>query len=205
MATYRIAVLGAGKIGGTLGKKWATAGHAVAFGVRDTESMHARALQAELGQFVSIGTLAQALVGAEVVLFALPGEMMEEVIARYAAQLEGKILMDAANNLSGGPVNSLTAFRAHTPHASVYRAFNSYGWENFAETLYAGVQADLFYSGPAGETGAVVEQLISEIGLRPVRVGDTDQADLIDGLLLVWFALSPRQGTRHLTLKLLTR
>jgi predicted dinucleotide-binding enzyme len=205
MATYRIAVLGAGKIGGTLGKKWATAGHAVTFGVRDHSGTRAQALQAELGNLVSIGTLAQALEGADVVLFALPGAIMEEVIALHAPQLEQKILIDAANNLSGGPVNSLAAFRAHTPHASVYRAFNIYGWENFADTLYDGIPADLFYSGPDGATGAVVEQLISEIGLRPVRVGDTDQADLVDSLLRFWFNLSQRQGTRHLALKLLTR
>ena len=31
MATYRIAVLGAGKVGGTLGKKWLAAGHEVTF------------------------------------------------------------------------------------------------------------------------------------------------------------------------------
>ena len=93
-----------------------------------------------------------------------------------------KILIDAANNLSGGPTNSLAAFRTHTPHASVYRAFNTYGWENFADPLFDGVQADLFYSGP-DDTSRVVEQLISEIGLQPVRVGDADQADVIDGLL----------------------
>ena len=31
----KIAVLGAGNIGGTLGKKWLAAGHEVVFGVRD--------------------------------------------------------------------------------------------------------------------------------------------------------------------------
>ncbi len=205
MATYRIAVLGAGKIGGTLGSKWIAAGHAVTFGVRDPLSARNQAFKAELGNSVAIGSPTQALESADVVLFAIPGTTMEETIALHAAQLENKILIDAANNLSGGSTNSLAAFRSHTPHASVYRAFNTYGWENFADPLYDGVQADLFYSGPAGETLAVVEQLIDEIGLRPVRVGDTDQADLVDSLLRFWFTLSQRQGTRHLALKLLTR
>lgn len=205
MTTYHIAVLGAGKIGGTLGRKWITAGHTVAFGVQDPSSERNQVLKTELGKHASVGSLAQALEGADVVLFAIPGTTMEETIASHAAQLENKILIDAANNLSGASANSLAAFRTHTPHASVYRAFNTYGWENFADPLYNGVQADLFYSGPDGEPRAVVEQLIGEIGLRPVRVGDADQADLVDSLLRFWFTLSQRQGTRHLALKLLTR
>jgi predicted dinucleotide-binding enzyme len=83
--------------------------------------------------------------------------------------------------------------------------FSSSSWENFADPLYQGVPGDLFYSGPAGSSQTVVEQLISEVGLRPVRVGDADQADLVDSLLRFWFTLSHSQGTRHLALKLLTR
>ncbi len=205
MATYRIAVLGAGNIGGTLGRKWVNAGHTVTFGVKNPSGERAQALQTELGTRAAIGSLAQALQGADVVLFAIPGAVIEETIVAHAAQLDNKILIDAANKLSGGPMNSMATFQAHTPHAHMYRAFNSYGWENFADPLYNGVQADLFYSGPDGEARAVVEQLIGEIGLQPVRVGDTDQAAVVDGVLRLWFTLSRSRGSRHLALKVLAR
>jgi 8-hydroxy-5-deazaflavin:NADPH oxidoreductase len=205
MATYRIAVLGAGNIGGTLGRKWVNAGHTVTFGVKDPSGERAKALQTELGTRATIGSLAQALQGADVVLFAIPGRIMEETIIAHAAQLDNKILIDAANKVSADPMNSVATLQAHTPHAHVYRAFNIYGWENFADPLYNGVQADLFYSGPDGETRAVIEQLIGEIGLRPVRVGDTDQAAVVDGVLPLWFTLSRSRGSRHFALKLLTR
>src|SRR5207245_3286353 len=39
-----IAVIGTGNIGGTLGRKWAAAGHEVAFGVRDASSPRHQAL-----------------------------------------------------------------------------------------------------------------------------------------------------------------
>ncbi|HEY0757493.1 MAG TPA: NAD(P)-binding domain-containing protein [Ktedonobacteraceae bacterium] len=205
MATYRIAVLGAGNIGGTLGKKWLAAGHQVVFGIRDPASLHIQALEAGLGASIASGSLAQAIEGAEIVLFAIPGGIMEETIIQHAAQLDGKILIDAANNIRGSSTNSMAAFRAHTPRSAAYRAFNTYGWENFADPSYQGIQADLFYSGPDGEPRVMVEQLISEIGLQPVRVGDTDQADLVDSLLRFWFTLAQRQGSRHIALKLLTR
>ncbi len=38
MTSLRIAILGAGDIGGTLGRKWARAGHTIAFGVKNPAS-----------------------------------------------------------------------------------------------------------------------------------------------------------------------
>ncbi|HEV2582554.1 MAG TPA: NAD(P)-binding domain-containing protein, partial [Ktedonobacteraceae bacterium] len=57
----KITVLGAGNIGGTLGRKWATAGHQVAFGVSDPNGERAQKLRGELGDTVSIGSVAEAL------------------------------------------------------------------------------------------------------------------------------------------------
>ena len=65
MATYRIAVLGAGNIGGTLGRKWVRAGHTVTFGVKDPAGDRAQALKAELNGQATIGTPTKALDGAE--------------------------------------------------------------------------------------------------------------------------------------------
>jgi 8-hydroxy-5-deazaflavin:NADPH oxidoreductase len=143
MAELRIAVLGAGNIGGTLGRKWAAAGHKVAFGVTDPASERAQSLRAELGNKVTIGPVASALAAGDVVVMAFPGTAMDETITTYAAQLDGKIIIDAANRMGGGPMNSFATFQARTPHARVFRAFNSLGWENFADPVFNGVQADL--------------------------------------------------------------
>ena len=153
-----IAVLGAGNIGGTLGRKWSAAGHQVDFGVSDPNGKKAQALRAELGDKVTIGSVADTLgTNADVVVMALPGTAMDETITSYAAQLDGRIIIDAANRLGGGPMNSLATFRERTPRARIFRAFNSLGWENFADPLFDGVPADLFYCGPEGEGGSVIE------------------------------------------------
>ena len=73
-----VAVLGAGNIGGTLGKKWSVAGHQVRFGVNDIAGKNAQALRAELGDGVVIGTIGDALQGdLDVVVIALPGKIIE--------------------------------------------------------------------------------------------------------------------------------
>jgi predicted dinucleotide-binding enzyme len=207
MAEFRVAVLGAGNIGGTIGKKWVAAGHKVTFGVNNPSGAKAQALRAELGERVTIGTTAEALAAGDVVLMAIPGGTMDETIKANAAQLDGKIIIDAANRMGGGgPMNSFATFQAHTPRARVYRAFNSLGWENFANPVFNGVQADLFYCGPDGEGRQVVEQLIADVGLRPIRLGDVDQVGLVDSILPVWFTLAQKEGWgRHLVFKVLSR
>lgn len=206
MKELRIAILGAGNIGGTLGRKWVAAGHRVAFGVTNPDGERAQALRTELGTKVTIGPVADALTGTDVVVMALPGKVMDEVITKYATQLDGKIIIDTANRLGGGPMNSFATFQAHTPHARVSRAFNSLGWENFADPMFDGTQADLFYCGPDGDSREVVEQLITDVGLRPVRLGDVDQVGLVDSVGALWFALALGQGKgRRLAFKVLSR
>jgi predicted dinucleotide-binding enzyme len=103
-------------------------------------------------------------------------------------------------------MNSLATFREHTPRARIFRAFNSLGWENFADPLFDGTPADLFYCGPDGEARTVIERLIAEIGLHPLYLGDVEQVGLVDSVGSLWFALVFGQGKgRHLAFKVLTR
>jgi predicted dinucleotide-binding enzyme len=201
--TLRIAVLGAGKIGGTLGRKWVAAGHQVAFGVRDPEDERATALRAELGERARVSTIADALAGSDVVLLAIPGKVAAETAARLGAALDGRIVIDATNNMGARTVNSVAAIQAAAPGAHVFRAFNGYGWENFADPVFDGIQADLLYVGPEGDAGAAVEGLIADVGLRPVRLGGPDQAGLTDDLLHVWFTMVRGGRGRHLAFKVL--
>src|SRR5579859_6597378 len=161
----KIAVLGAGNIGGTLGSKWAEAGHQVAFGVNDPNGKNAQKLRSVLSDKVTIGTASEALnSNPDVVVMAVPGSAMDATITGYAGQLDGRIILDTANRMGGGPLNSFAAFQQHTPNARVYRAFNTLGWENFANPEFAEGKADLFYCGPEGDARTIVEQMISEIG-----------------------------------------
>lgn len=200
----KIAVIGAKIIGSTLARKWAQAGHQVMFGVRTVDNPETQALAAELN--ARVGTAGQAIAFGEVVLFAIPGNAMSEAIAANAAALNGKIVMDAANRMGGGAMNSAALFAAHAPGAQVYRAFNSLGWENFENPMFGEVQADLFYCGPAGAGQTAVEALIRDVGLRPVRLGDISQVGLVDTIGSLWFALAFGQGMgRNLAFKVLTR
>jgi predicted dinucleotide-binding enzyme len=200
-----IAVLGAGNIGRTLGKKWNTAGHRVRFAVNDPAGKNAQALRTELGDQVVIGTIEDALQGnPDVILISLPGGAVEPTVRKYAAQFNGRIIIDAANRIGKDTLHNLAPFQQYTPQALYYRAFNTLGWENFAEPDFNGVQADLFYCGVDGDARTKVEQLISDVGLRPVYLGGVERLGVLDALASLWFTLALGQNKgRHLAFKVL--
>jgi 8-hydroxy-5-deazaflavin:NADPH oxidoreductase len=207
--TMKIAILGTGNIGGTLGRKWAAAGHTVIFGAREPEAAKVQALLGEVGHGAMAVAIPAAITQADAVLFAIPGRAVQETAEQWGSQLNGKILIDATNNVGQQPMNNLGVLRQAAPDSSLFRAFSTLGWENFAEPVIDGQQVDLFYCGDAGEgntaVGATtVAQLISEIGLRPVYLGGVEQVELVDALTRLWFALAFQQGKgRRLAFKML--
>jgi predicted dinucleotide-binding enzyme len=200
----KIAILGSGNIGSTLGAKWARAGHAVTFGARNVIDPKYQALLETVGGNSAVASVPEAVRAADVVLLAIPGTAVEETVAGLGGALQGKIVIDATNRIQQPVMNSISAIAAAARDAKLFRAFSSLGWENFATPQLGGTQIDLFYCGVAGEAKDAVEQLIADVGLRPVYVGDVDQAALIDDMTRLWFALAMGQGYgRRIAFKLL--
>jgi predicted dinucleotide-binding enzyme len=199
-----IAVLGAGNIGATLARKWTAAGHHVTLASRNPDAPALRDLAAGIG--ARTGSHVDAIRDAEVVLVALPGDAVAAVVDALSDALDGKVVIDASNNLRAAEMNSVATITRRAPGAVLVRAFNSLGWENFADPDFDGVAADLLWCGAGGNASVLVETLILDVGLRPVRVGDLDMLPVVDMLASLWFALALGQGRgRHLALKILSR
>lgn len=198
----KIAVIGAGNIGTTLAGKWSSAGHAVHYGVRAPTNAKFDALKAEVGTTAVVDVVA-AIDAADVVVLAVPGAAVVDVAANYGEQLTGKVVVDTTNNMRGATLHNVDILAAKAPGAIQVRAFSTLGWENFAEPAIDGVQVDLFYcSDPAART--VAEQLIADIGLRPIYVGGLDTAATVDGIARLWFALAfGQERGRRIAFKLL--
>lgn len=52
--------------------------------------------------------------------------------------MNGKGVIDAANNIGAPVANSVAIIQSAANQASVYHAFNIYGWQNFAEPEVGG-------------------------------------------------------------------
>ena len=185
----KIAVIGAGNIGRTLGSRWAAAGHEVVYGVRSPGAPGTTAI-------------ADAAKGAEVVVLAVPGAAAKDIVSSLGEALAGKVVIDATNDMQGA--GKLHALDELADGAHPVRAFNTLGWENFADPVFDGVTADLFYAAEEGTAKEVADELITDIGLRPVWLGGIDAFDLVDSLTRLWFTLAfQRRLGRRLAFKLL--
>ena len=184
-----IGVIGGGNIGETIGTAWQRAGHDVAFASRSPEPPRTV-------------PIADAIAGADVVLLATPGGAVPALLAEHGAALDGRIVIDATNDIGGERLHHADAYAESAPGARFVRAFNTVGFEMFAEPAIGGEVADLFWCGPED---AGVEPLIADVGLRPIRVGDIDAIDVVDGVCRLWLTLVFRQGhPRRTALRLLS-
>src|ERR1019366_10606259 len=121
---------------------------------------------------------------------ASPGAAVEAVVAEHGAALAGKVVVDATNRVGQPVVNNRAEIVAAAPDAQYVRAFNTLGWENFAEPL---ANADLFFAADP-EARAPAELLITAVGLRPQYLGDAEAVATVDSLLPFWFALVKQHG-----------
>jgi hypothetical protein len=147
----RIAVIGTGNIGGTIGRACAEAGHSVAFGSRKPAHDDAAA-----DSGATVASVPAALVDAEVVVLALPGPAVADFVQEHAGSIRGSLVVDAANNFGGdGPANSFDAVMAAVPDARYARAFNSLGFEDLADPNFSDAKADMFFSAGEADRGTV--------------------------------------------------
>ncbi len=186
----KVAVIGGGNIGGSIGEKWQAAGHDVAYGLRDPSKK------------AGAKSIGNALKGADAVLLAVPGPAVQQLVNEHAKEIDGKIVIDATNNFAGGSNHQWPLIAAACPKAQLNRAFNTYGFDVFVNPTIGGAKPDMFYAGPE-ESRDAVETLISDVGLNPVRVGGPEAVDTVDGVLKLWFTLARRLG-RHIAFKLIT-
>jgi hypothetical protein len=145
--------------------------------------------------------IGQAIGGADVVVLAVPGGAVGEVLAKHGAALSGTVVVDATNRMGADRTDNQEAIAAAAPDAKYVRAFNIYGWENFADphpgtTLF-------FAADPSAR--AVTEELVRAIGLEPAYVGGIEATGTVNGLAALWFSLVQQHGgERRVALRLLS-
>jgi predicted dinucleotide-binding enzyme len=199
VAMSRIAIIGAGNVGGALGGSWARAGHSVVFGVRDPSSPKIAALLANTGGSARAATVAAAAAGADVVVLATPWNATEAAL-KSVGELRERVLIDCTNPLRFTPGIGLELevgfsdsgaenVARWAPGARVVKAFNTYGYENFANASYpnaAGLKPLMFLAGDDQEAKAVAGGLAADLGFEAFDAGGLRAARELEPLALIW-------------------
>lgn len=190
----RIAILGAGNVGGGLGKAFAAVGHDVVFGVRDPDSTKTQLALAEIPDAVAAPP-AQAVEGADLVVFALRPVAIKATVAELPS-LAGRIVIDAMNRFDA----ELTA-RSTTqdlvqllPGAKLVKAFNTIGFENYATAASRTVPVAMFVAGDDPDAKQAAMALAAELGFRPEDAGGLPNTKILEEMVKVWMALVQTHG-----------
>jgi predicted dinucleotide-binding enzyme len=181
----RIAILGAGRIGGNAARWWSRAGHDVLICFsRHPEQLATRA--AELGDHVGAATPAHAAAGADVVMLAVPWSAIDQALDE-AGSLAGKIVLDATNAYGTGskPAEGQTVAEfnsARMPGARYVRGFNTLtsGFQAEAANRPGDQRAVLFICGDYPAAKGIVAKLIADAGFAPVDLGSTTGAAVME-------------------------
>jgi predicted dinucleotide-binding enzyme len=197
----QIGILGAGSVGGTLGRGWADKGHNVFFGVPRPQDPKTQALTREIGSKARAGTVAEAAAFAGVIVLATPWQATEAAI-KEAGDLTGKVVIDCTNPLTadftkltiGHTTSGLEQVAKWAKGAKVFKAFNQTGFNNMANPFLEDRRAVMFVCGDDQVHKPAVLQLVKDIGFEAVDAGDSDIARLLEPLGMLWIHLGLARG-----------
>ena len=188
----KTAIIGVGNIGTALARHLVGGDNSVVVAAKDAS--HAKALARQLGPRARSASVADAIAGAEVVVFALWLDDMKVVISAHASSLAGKVVVDPSNPVgfdatgqiirtlpdnqsAGSIVTSLLPASAH-----YVKAFGTLGAEALANGANREPQrAVLFYATDDLTAATAVEQLIRTAGFEPLKAGGLADAGRIEG------------------------
>jgi predicted dinucleotide-binding enzyme len=194
----RIAIIGAGSVGGTLGQAWLKHGEEVVWGLRNAADPKYAALPKE-----RVKPLAEAVEGAEIVVIATPWSATEAVV-KSLGSLAGKIVIDCTNPLGMGPdglqlvlgfdTSAGEQVASWAPSAFVFKSLNTTGASNMGNAADYPVKPLMLVAGDNGAKKPVVMELIGRLGFEPVDAGALKNARLLEPFAMVWVDQAMKRG-----------
>jgi NADPH-dependent F420 reductase len=201
----KIAIIGAGNVGGTLGKRWAKAGHDVTYGVHDPAEAKIVTLLQESGTTAKAKSVPEAVRQADVVVLTVPWVNVQEALAA-AGDLRGRVIIDATNPLPmtpeglrqglviGHSTSGGEEIARWAEGARVVKAFNTTGWPNMADPKFGSQGLSMMLCGDDAEAKKVVADLARQLGFEPVDVGPLRSARYLEAVAMLWIDMAILQG-----------
>ncbi len=192
----KVAILGSGIVGQTLGGGFLKHGHQVMMGTRDPKKEEVANWVAQTPG-ATAGTFAEAANFGELIVLAVLGKVVEQVV-----QLAGP-----ANLLpfTTGPNESAAEkLQALIPEAHVVKAFNSVGSGQMINPHYEQGVPTMFLCGDDEAAKKVVSDIIRQFGWEPFDCGSIVGARAIEPLCILWCLPGFRQNLWTHAFKVLT-
>ena len=177
----KIGIIGAGTVGGALGKLWVRAGHQVFFSSRHPKRL--KVLTDEAGSGAYSGTVADASLFGDVILFSPNFRTVDDAL-KATGPLRGKTVIDVTNpewNATGRialslPVSTTAGeeLAKKLPDAQIVKAFTAIPSSFIPHSIFRLSQQRrlvVFYCGDRRLSKVTVRRLIADIGFVGLDAG----------------------------------
>lgn len=197
----RIAIIGAGNVGGAIARGLKGKGHAVTLGVRAPAAAGTCALAAETGAHVEVPATAAG--NAEVVVLALPWAVAEAAVASLG-DLSGKTVIDCMNPL--GMVNGTLGLTighdtsggeivaGWLPGAHVVKTLNQVGAEIVADKARLPHRPVMLMADNNAAAKTQAARLLDDLGFEALDAGDLAKSRLLEPFAVVWINQALMRG-----------
>ena len=180
-AVTRIGIIGSGLIGGSVGLRWAEAGHQILFSSRHPEEL--TDLVEQGGSMTRAGMPAEAAEFGDVVMIAVPYAALPQVGQDFGHLMQGKVVIDCGNPYTqrDGPMaaealekGTGVASAEYLPGVRLVRAFNAVSFRTVRRDDHS--QVGIPIAGDDADALAIVSALVVDAGFTPVVVGSLARA-----------------------------
>jgi len=193
----KIGVLGSGDVAQTLAAGFARHGHDTMIGTRDRAKL---ADWAAKNRACKIGTFSDTATFGEAVVLAVKGTAAADALrAAGAANLAGKVVIDATNPIADDPpVNGVLKFFTNLDESLMERlqrefakarfvkAFNSVGNGLMVNPSFAGGKPSMFICGNDESAKQTVSGILTQFGWETADMGKAEAARAIEPLCMLW-------------------
>ena len=174
-----VAVIGTGNVGGALGTELAQQGHTIIYGSRSPLGLKALDLARKTEGDATTATPKEAASGASIVVLAVPGIIVKEVVDGLG-DLSGKLIIDATNPLLmeepmkfsyGAETSNGEIVQAAAPDSFVVKAFNTVTWQSMMSPEDSDGPLYVPLAGDDEEAKKIVAGMVTKMGLVPFDLG----------------------------------
>lgn len=199
----KIAIIGTGSVGDTIGSKLISMGHQVMMGSRTNNNDKALAFVSKNGNKASCGTFSDAAAFADTIVNCSKGEFSQSIFESISHLTDNKIIIDIANPLDfskGTPpclIPSLSntyslgeAIQASCSKAHVVKTLNTMWCGLMVNPNLIGNGNHVNYlCGNDGNAKSKVKELLIEMGWKNenlLDLGDISNARATEAVLPIW-------------------
>jgi 8-hydroxy-5-deazaflavin:NADPH oxidoreductase len=189
----KLAVIGSGKIGKSIGAWASRVGYEVIFSSRNLE--HAKDAARNAGKNSQAASIPEAVAQADLVLLSVPYNTVKDVLSGIGSLANGKTLIDVTNALSSDFTSLAVGFTTSgaeeiqklVPGAKVVKAFNTIFAQVYASQNpeIKGSKISVFYAGDDNDSKSRVADLIAKMGFDAVDSGPLKSARVLEPFALL--------------------